>query len=79
MVELQHLFPLISYDHTLMGLISASLDFAISRIFAIFAKLKTREIFNIAFCVEKPVKTLHLCPKLPFSAVFRLFREIQST
>ena len=70
--------------YTLIGLIFARLNFAISRIFAIFAKLKLaktceiaklnpREIFKIAFWVEKPVKTLHLCPKI---AIFSCFHAL---
>ena len=51
------------------------------RIYAIFAKLKLllthkiksmRNLFLIAFWVEKPVKTFHLCPKI---AIFSCFQS----
>ena len=39
-----------------------------------FAKSNWREIFNIAFWVEKSVKTLHLCPKIVIATAGSLKR-----
>ena len=72
-------------NYTLIGLIFTRLNFAFSRIFAIFAKIKlaktleiadSRKLLKLHFRLKNQSKFSIYCKKRLCSAVFSLIREI---